>query len=191
LILHDGLRVNVISFDFKQPKGASQARKTRFFRELYGYTQQVKQELKDGETVTRTYHYPGVLTPIPYIKLGKSVIAVQPGTEDQILKLLSAFDEVEFYSFIGWLPYSLWPEQSSEDTDRANDMIGTYGYYSILLQIQNMGGTIQDSSLSDVGFDPIFINQAIDYLTSKNLLTNAEGTLTLTTKGKQLTDYVS
>ncbi len=89
---HDVRRVYVISFDFKQPKGSSQARKTRFFRELYGYTQQVKQELKDGEIVTRTYHYPGVLDQIPYVKLGKSVIAVQPGTEEAILKLLDAFD---------------------------------------------------------------------------------------------------
>ncbi len=188
---HDVRRVYVISFDFKQPKGSSQARKTRFFRELYGYTQQVKQELKDGEIVTRTYHYPGVLDQIPYVKLGKSVIAVQPGTEEAILKLLDAFDEVVSYSFIGWLPIYHWPKILDEEVRLATDLIGALGYYSILLQVQNMGGNIQDSSLLDVGFDIGFIDKAIDYLTSKKLLNESKGTLTLTTKGKEILNYVS
>ena len=188
---HDVRRVYVISFDFRQPKGSSQARKTRFFRELYGYTQQVKQELKDGEIVTRTYYYPGVLDQIPYVKLGKSVIAVQPGTEDAVLKLLSSFDEILFYSFIGWLPVSLWPKKMDEAASFATNLIGTHGYYSILLQVQHMGGTIQDSSLLDVGFDTGFITQAIDYLITKKLLNESQGTLTLTTKGKEILSYVS
>ncbi|MFX1318308.1 MAG: hypothetical protein ACFE9D_04735 [Promethearchaeota archaeon] len=188
---HDVRRVYVISFDFKQPKGSSQARKTRFFRELYGYTQQIKQELKDGEIVTRTYHYPGVLDQIPYVKLGKSVIAIQPGTEDAVLNLLHAFEEVVVYSFIGWLPIHLWPKKLEEEAGLATNLIGALGYYSILLQVQNMGGTIQDSSLLDVGFDTGFIDQAIDYLTSKKLLSESQGTLTLTTKGKEILTFVS
>jgi hypothetical protein len=183
-------RAYVISFDFKQPKGASQARKTRFFRELYGYTQQIKQELKSGEVVTRTYHYPGVLDQIPYVKLGKSVLAVQPGTEENILKLLSSFEEVVFYSFIGWLPVSLWPTKMDKMNAFATNLIGTHGYYSILLQVKNMGGTVQDSSLIDVGFDTGFISQAIEYLTTKELLDESQGTLTLTTKGKEVLNYV-
>jgi hypothetical protein len=183
--------VYVISFDFKQPKGVSQARKTRFFRELYGYTQQVKQQLKGGETVVRKYHYPGVLDQIPYIKLGKSVVAVQPGTETSLLQLLRAFEEVIFYAFIAWLPLSLWPMEKNEETGRVNSLIGTYGYYSILFQVQQMGGTITDSLLLDAGFDIGFISHAIDHLTTRKLLTKTQDTLRLTDKGHQIITNLS
>ncbi len=191
MISDDVRRVYVISFDFKQPKGADQARKTRFFREMYGYTQQVKQQLRDGEIVVRRYHYPGVLDQFPYIKLGKSVIAVHPGNEGTIIKLLRAFDEVVFYNFIGWLPISLWPITNGDETSRASSLIATYGYHSILLQIQNMGNTTKDSNLLDAGFNMDYISKAVHYLTTKKLLIKTENKLTLTSKGKQIVSQVS
>ncbi len=181
----------MISFDFKQHKGVNQTRKTRFFRELYGYTQQIKQQLKDGEIVVRTYHYPGVLEQLPYTKLGKSVLAVPPGNEGTIIKLLRAYDEVEFYYFIGWLPTSLWPRKDDVEAITVNNLIVTHGYLSIVKYIQNSGmEIIQHSDLLDAGFDMNYLSQAVQYLTNKKLLTETQNELKLTSKGKQIISQV-
>ncbi len=184
-------RVCVISFDFKQHKGKSQARKTRFFRELYGYTQQVKQKLKGGAIVARSYHYPGVLDKLPYTKLGRSVFAVQPGSEDSIIQLLRAFDEVEFYTFIGWLPTSLWPIENEIEVSMVSNLIATYGYFSILVQIEKHGeGVVTHATLLDEGFDMSYITRAIQYLIDNKLLIETREKLSLTSKAKQLINQV-
>jgi len=184
-------RVCVISFDFKEQKGVNQARKTRFFRELYGYTQPVKQQLKDGKIVERTYHYPGVLENFPYIKLGKSVLAVLPECESTIIRLFQTFDEVEFYSFIGWLPTTLWATKNEDDNVRVSNLIAIYGYHSILIKMQQYGQeSLTYSTLLDTGFDTSFINRAVDYLTNNKLLIETEGTLKLTSKGQQIIDQL-
>lgn len=184
-------RVCIISFDFKQQKGANQTRKTRFFRELYGYTQQVKQKLKDGEVIFRTYHYPGVLDQIPYIKLGRSVLAVKPDNEKSIIQLLRAFDEVVFYTFIGWLPMSIWSIKDEPETSIINNLIASYGYLSILVHLQRHGA--QDSTTStllDEGFDSSYLNRAVQYLTDSNLLVETSGKLSLTSKAQKLVSHV-
>ena len=184
-------RVSIISFDFRQHKGSSQARKTRFFRELYGYTQQVKRQLKSGDVIVRTYHYPGVLDQVDYTKLGKSVLAVHPGTEDSIIKLFRAFDEVEFYNFIGWLPTSIWPTRKKIDTITVSELIAVYGYLSILVQMRAHGKEdITYSDLLDEGFDSNYISQAVQYLSKRNLLTTTNDTLKLTSKAQQLLEKV-
>ena len=187
----DQRRVCVISFDFKQHKERSQARKTRFFRELYGYTQQVKQKLKDGAIVARSYHYPGVMDKLPYAKLGRSVLAVQPGSEDSIIQLLRAFDEVEFYTFIGWLPTSLWPIENEIKTSTVSNLIATYGYLSILVQITQHGeGVVTHATLLDEGFDMSYITRAIQYLIDNKLLIKDREKLNLTSKAKQLINQI-
>jgi hypothetical protein len=182
-------RVCVISFDFKQKKEKSQARKTRFFRELYGYSQQVKQQLKDGQVIIRNYHYPGVLDQIPHIKLGRSVLAVNPGDENTIINLLRKFDEVLFYNFIGWLPANLWSKESNEDS-KVSKLITTYGFHSILIQIQQHGGTSQYSDLLDAGYDMEYIRKATQYLTTKELIVRDNDNLVLSLKGKQILSQV-
>ncbi len=182
-------RVCVISFDFKQRKGGNQARKTRFFRELYGYTQQVKQQLKDGEVIVRNYHYPGVLDQIPHIKLGRSVLAVNPGDENTVINLLRKFDEVLFYNFIGWLPKDLWSKNVNENSE-ASQLIATYGFHSILIQIQQLGGTLQYSDLLDAGYDMEYIREATQYLIAKELLLEDNNNLALSLKGKQILSQV-
>ncbi len=163
-------RVNIISFDFKQTLKASQARKTKFFRELYGYTQKVKQQLKDGDVVSRSYHYNGILDQLPHVKLGKSVFGVLPGTEDLVLKLLRAYEEVLFYSFIGWLPVDLWPVFEKENISTANNLILRCGYLSLLIILERQREAIQKNTLIDYGFDSEYITQAIEYLTQIGLV---------------------
>ena len=188
---YDEKRVSVISFDFRQHKGSSQSRKTRFFRELYGYTQQVKQQLKSGDVIVRTYHYPGVLDQVEYTKLGKSVLAVHPGTEDSIIKLFRAFDEVEYYNFIGWLPTSIWPMRKEPDTTTASKLIAIYGYLSILVYMRTYGKEDATySELLDEGFDMNYISHAVQYLSDRKLLITTTDALRLTRKAIQFLDKV-
>ncbi|MDO8055620.1 MAG: hypothetical protein Q6361_02060 [Candidatus Hermodarchaeota archaeon] len=175
-------RASIVSFDFKQ-QGPSQARKTRFFRQLYGYTQQVKQELKNGRVVKRTYHYAGLLDQTPHVKLGKSVFGLRPGTEGPIIKLLDSFDEVIYYNFIGWLPKSLWPEKE-EGIQAINELIERYGSLSILLALQQLGGSIERRQFQDVGFDHEFASKAIDYLQTQGWLEERENSVFLTSSGE-------
>ncbi|MFX1577080.1 MAG: hypothetical protein ACFFCF_07880 [Promethearchaeota archaeon] len=183
--------VSVISFDFKHQKGVSQSRKTRFFRELYGHSQQIKQQLKNGEIIVRNYHYPGVLDQIPHIKLGKSVLAVPPGSEDEIINLLRSFNEVIFYTFTGWLPTSLWPMKYDEDIDMTSKLIINYGYLSVLFQIQKKGGSINQSDLSNAGFSLEYSGRAINYLLNKDYLQKNQDELIITATGKHIIDQVS
>jgi hypothetical protein len=188
---NDERRVSIISYDFRQHKGSSQARKTRFFRELYGYTQQVKRQLKSGDVIVRTYHYPGILDQVDYTKLGKSVLAVDPGTEESIIKLFRAFDEVEFYNFIGWLPNSIWPSRKEIDTISVSELIAVYGYLSILVQMRTYGKEeVTYSDLLDEGFDSNYISQAVQYLSKRNLLITTKDTLRFTSKAQQLLEKV-
>lgn len=177
-------RVSVISFDFKQPKGSNQSRKTRFFRELYGYTQQVKQRLKSGEIVARTYHYSGVMDQVHYIKLGKSVLGVQPGKERQIIMLLQSFDEVVFFSFMAWLPASLWP--GNKATVLASNLIKRYGYLSMLFALNELGTGIQESTLIENGFDFEYIDQAEKYLREKGYVMKTDMGLECTRSGEEV-----
>lgn len=179
-------RLCVISFDFKQPKGANQSRKTRFFRELYGYRQQVKQQLKSGQIITRAYYYDGVLDHVPHVKLGKSVLAVRPGTEEPILKLLRSFDEVIFYHFIGLIPISFWPGARDNEVLVASQLIDKFGYLSVLVLLERLGGVTQEDSLIDHGFDARFINDALGYLTKMGYLMKTHERIECTRNGEKI-----
>ena len=181
-------RVSVISFDFRQPKGSTQSRKTRFFRELYGYTQQIKQRLKSGEIVTRTYHYSGILDQIPHIKLGKSVLGVQPGKEQQILKLLRSFDEILFFSFMAWLPASLWP--GTKSTMVASNLIERYGYLSMLFTLNELGTGVKETTLIEHGFDFEYIDQAERYLLEKGYVMKTDIGLECTQSGEDVVNVL-
>lgn len=179
-------RVSVISFDFKQSPKASQARKTKFFRELYGYTQKVKQQLKDGDVVSRSYHYNGILDQLPHVKLGKSVFGVLPGTEDPVLKLLRAYEEVVFYNFIGWLAVDIWPAFEKENISTVNNLILRFGYLSLLLILERQREPIQKNMLIDYGFDSEYITQALEYLTQRELVTKTPNGFESTPRGNNI-----
>jgi hypothetical protein len=182
-------RVSIVSFDFKQ-QGPSQARKTRFFRQLYGYTQQIKQELKNGKIVTRTYRYAGLLDQTSHVKLGKSVFGLRPGTEGPIIRLLDSFDEVIYYNFIGWLPISMWPEKE-KDPLAINELIERYGSLSVLLALQQLGGSAQQTQLQEAGFDHEYATKAIDYLRTQGWLEEHENVIALTNNGKLVVGQLS
>ena len=184
MALKDLSRVSIVSFDFRQ-QGPSQARKTRFFRELYGYTQQVKQQLKNGRKVSRTYHYAGLLDQIPHVKLGKSVFGLQPGTEGPIIRLLESFNEVIYYNFIGWLPLTLWPVEN-EALLESNRLIERYGYLSVLVKLHQLGGRSQQIQIFEAGFDAEFAFKAIDYLLAHGWLKRTEDIIELTNNGETL-----
>jgi hypothetical protein len=177
-------RLYIISFDFRQPKGSSQARKTRFFRELYGYTQQVKNRLKSGKEVTRAYHYSGIMDHIPFVKLGKSVLGVEPGTEGPLLDLFHRFDEVDFYNFIGWVPSAIWTVAEDEKASMAGKLIARWGYLSVLLMLKQSGGAIRVDELLAFGFDDDFINHAVETLKNNDLIVQKQSTLQFTNTGE-------
>ena len=177
-------RLCIVSFDFKQPKGSNQARKTRFFRELYGYTQQVKQLLKSGKEVTRTYHYSGIMDQLPFVKLGKSVLGVQPGTEDPILELLNKFDEVDYYSFIGWVPSAIWAFAEDDNVLMASKLIARLGYLSVLYVLKKFGGITQVYELHKFGFDSDYINQALTNLEKSGLIIQNQDVIQCTDTGE-------
>ena len=175
-------RVSIVSFDFRQ-QGPSQARKTRFFRELYGYTQQIKQELKSGKVVTRTYHYAGLLDQTPHVKLGKSVFGLRPGTEGDILRLMQSYDEVLYYNFIGWLPAKMWPE-SDERVVEMNRLIDRFGSLSILIALQQLGGKVHRTQLLETGFDLDYAQKAIKYLQAQDWIEEEKDKVILTKNGE-------
>ncbi|MFX1300227.1 MAG: hypothetical protein ACFFAL_06135 [Promethearchaeota archaeon] len=177
-------RLWIVSFDFKQPKGSNQARKTRFFRELYGYTQQVKQLLKGGKEVTRTYHYSGIMDQLPFVKLGKSVLGVQPGTEGPILELLHKFDEVDYYNFIGWVPSAIWTVAEDNNILMASKLITMLGYLSVIFVLKKYGGITQVDELRKLGFDSDYINQALTNLEKSGLILQNQDVIQCTDTGE-------
>ena len=179
-------RLWIVSFDFKQPKGSNQARKTRFFRELYGYTQQVKRLLKSGKEVSRTYHYSGIMDQLPFVKLGKSVLGVQPGTEGPILELLHKFDEVDYYNFIGWVPSAIWTVAEDDNILMASKLIARLGYLSVLFMLKKVGGVIQVDELLSFGFDADYINEAVTNLEKSGLVLRNRDVIQCTDTGEKI-----
>lgn len=191
MLVNDTKRLWIVSFDFKQPKGSNQARKTRFFRELYGYTQQVKQLLKGGKEVTRTYHYSGIMDQLSFVKLGKSVLGVQPGTEGPILELLNKFDEVDFYNFIGWVPSAIWTVVEDDDALMASKLIARLGYLSVLFLLKKLGRVIQIDELLDFGFDADYITKAVSNLKSSGLVLQNQDVLQCTDTGETVATFLA
>lgn len=187
----ENTRLCIISFDFLQPRRASQARKTRFFRELYGYTQRIKRRLKDGQVIVNTYHYPGLLDQIQHIKLGRSVFAVQPGFQDSIIALLQSYEEVAFYHFIGWLPNILWPSMEDNRSQLVNRLISGFGYISVLLVIEQTNGSSSELGLLDYGFDADYLNVALEVLEQKQFVIRTDRGIELTKKGKAIVGILS
>ncbi len=179
-------RLCVFSFDYIQPRQADQARKTRFFRRLYGQTQLVRRRLRDGRTVSYSYQYPGILAEVPHVRLGKSVFGVRPGTERPVLNLLESFEEVSFYQFTGWVPSRMWQQTDRKPLIVASSLIARFGYLSIVLAIARHRGPILEADLVDSGFDADFVAAASNYLQENGLLGARSGELFCTPRGRAL-----
>lgn len=107
---------HVYSFDLKFTGG----KRTRFYRELFGYSSKTIKEDKEGRKKVYRNTYPGILTSIPHTHLGRSVIAVpQKATK----KLDSFFKDprwtpCELHSFDAVLPSDQRLEAMSSTLDR-------------------------------------------------------------------------
>jgi len=176
-------RLSIISFDFKQPAQSNQARKTRFFRSLYGYTQHVKRRSRNGQIIEYSYHYPGLLDQLPYFKLGKSVFGVRPGHEFSILELLDKFQEITYHQFIGWINIPEWSEFNHRDYLRISQLIHDFGFLSILIVLKQHNQTISNSDLLELGFDSKYIDLATEFLKERDLLDFDDDVYVLTSKG--------
>lgn len=179
-------RLCIFSFDYVQPRQADQARKTRFFRRLYGQTQLVRRRLRDGRTVSYTYRYPGILAEVPHVRLGKSVFGVRPGTEHPVLDLLESFEEVSFYKFTGWVPTRMWQQTNRKLLIVTSSLIARFGYLSVLLVVARRGEPVMADDLIDFGFDADFVVAASNYLQQNGLLATRQEGLYCTARGSAL-----
>ncbi len=176
-------RLSVFSFDFKQASHSNQARKTRFFRSLYGYTQRVSRRLKDGQVVSYSYHYPGLLDEYPHVKLGKSVFGIRPGDEGAVIELLNSFEEVRYYNFIAFVRESDCQRIIDESKSATSQAIMRLGFLSVLLIAAQHDGIILRFNLNKLGFDDDYLGSALAYLKKYDLVKEARGEVVCTNKG--------
>jgi len=96
---------HVFSFDIKF-KGA---RRTSFYRKLFGFSTRTRHLGKDGSIRTYQHVSPGLLTGIPHFKLGKSVIAVPAAAAPKLSSFFSSptWQPMELHSFDAMLPADL------------------------------------------------------------------------------------
>jgi len=92
----------VYSFDLKFEGG----KRTKFYRKLFGFESKTKRENENGEEKIYENFYPGVVTPIPHFRLGKSVLAVPKAVQTKLDAFFSKDDwgEIELHSFDGLFP---------------------------------------------------------------------------------------
>jgi hypothetical protein len=92
----------VFSFDVK----FTGAKRTAFYRKLFGYSSRAERMGKDGSTKIHTYSTPGLLNEIPHAKLGKSVIAVPKAAAARLRSFFSnpRWQPMELHTFDAILP---------------------------------------------------------------------------------------
>jgi len=97
--------VRVFSFDVKF-KGS---KRTIFYRKLFGFSAKSKRTDRAGRERIYLKTYPGLLTQIPHLKLGKSVLAVPLGAASRLKAFFQdpAWQPIELYIFDARLPAEL------------------------------------------------------------------------------------
>lgn len=70
----------VFSFDLQ----FTGRRKTDFYRKFYGFKSRTKKTNQEGREKIYESFYPGILTPMPHLRLGKSVVAVPMPAEEEL-----------------------------------------------------------------------------------------------------------
>lgn len=92
----------VFSFDL-QFRGS---KRTSFYRKLFGFSSKTKKEDSKGRIHVYESFYPGLLTSIPYLKLGKSVIAVPKSAAERVNTFFqnSKWNPISLYIFTGIFP---------------------------------------------------------------------------------------
>jgi len=100
--IEENTLARVYSFDLKFKGG----NKTQFYRELFGFNSKTSREDSEGRKKVYENFYPGLLTPIPHLRLGKSVIAVPKNAETEFREFFedSRWGDIDLYAFDGVLP---------------------------------------------------------------------------------------
>ncbi len=100
--IDDGILARIYSFDL-QFKGS---KRTKFYRKLFGFKSRTKREDQKGREKVYERFYPGLLTPLPHLRLGKSVIAIPKKARYKLDDFFgdSKWDPIDLYSFDGILP---------------------------------------------------------------------------------------
>ena len=91
----------IYSFDLKFTGG----KRTKFYRKLFGFESKTKREDQSGNEKVYENFYPGVVTPIPHLRLGKSVLAVPKLAREELDHFFNNpdWEEIELHSFDGIL----------------------------------------------------------------------------------------
>ena len=94
--------VRVFSFDVK----FTGSKRTIFYRKLFGFSARSSRMDRRGEVKTYSRSYPGLLTSIPHVKLGKSVLAVPIQAAPKLKALFRnpAWQPIELHIFDAFLP---------------------------------------------------------------------------------------
>ncbi len=92
----------VYSFDL-QFKGG---KRTKFYRKLFGFNSKTTREDKNGRENVYENFYPGIVTPLPHLRLGKSVIAIPKSAQNSLDNFFNdpKWEKIDLYSFDGILP---------------------------------------------------------------------------------------
>jgi hypothetical protein len=103
-----GVWAKVISFDL----GAKGSIKVKFYHKLFGFYTTKRRGNK-----TYRYFVPGLLSKIPHLRLGKSVVAVPPEASEEVCSFLSnpAWKPIQVHVVDALLS----PEQQAEAVKRA------------------------------------------------------------------------
>lgn len=111
------LNAKVFSFDL----GFTGGKKTRFYRELFGFKSKTTTEDKRGKKKVYEKFYPGLITPIPHLPLGKSVFAVPQEASDEVLAFFEdpKWEPAEVHVFDANLP----PDDRYEAMERTLERI--------------------------------------------------------------------
>lgn len=106
----------VYSFDLQFEGG----RRTQFYRELLGYRSRTTRTDREGREKVYENFYPGLLTSLPHLRLGKSVIAVPKTAQGEVDDFFddSRWEPMELYSFDGILPPGERMEAMEDVLDR-------------------------------------------------------------------------
>lgn len=100
--LEDNILARIYSFDLQFGGG----KRTKFYRKLYGFKSKSTREDQEGRERIYENFYPGLLTSIPHLRLGKSVIAIPKSAEDELDEFFgrSHWSGIDLYAFDGILP---------------------------------------------------------------------------------------
>lgn len=143
--LEDNILARIYSFDLQFGGG----KRTKFYRKLYGFKSKSTREDQEGREHIYENFYPGILTSIPHLRLGKSVIAIPKSAEDTLNEFFgrSHWSGIDLYAFDGILP----SEDRMEAMREALNRIGVAEDQNLSSEIDYLNRMRGKNQLDNVG----------------------------------------